>query len=448
MKSILCMVPSVAESDLSQAAGLAGVGVKFVESAAALLAELRSGQWEATLVSLGHDHADEAVVRRIVGQPSSGTVLLSTRSPSFGNAMLAERVGAAALVVEPVAAEVLEQHLARADRSKLLPLERSDPDAGIVGASAPMLDVFSAVARAAGSSSTVLLAGESGTGKEVVARTIHHSGTRADGPFVSVNCAAIPEQLLESELFGHERGAFTGATGRRIGRFERAHGGTLFLDEIGDMSPVLQAKVLRVLEEREVEPLGGAESRSVDVRVIAATHRDLRRRIESGAFREDLYYRLAVLEVVLPPLRERSGDVERLAMHFLGHFAEMHDRQISGISAAAMSELRSAEWPGNVRELRNVIDRAVLLARDGVVRKDSLQMGEAVPRWGPVEGEVRGGYPHDYSLTQVEAAHIRGVLEQSGGHIGRAAEVLGIHRNTLARKVQEYQIEPSGRATG
>jgi len=306
--------------------------------------------------------------------------------------------------------------------------------------------VFETIARVARSTSTVLLTGESGTGKEVVARALHWASDRARGPFVAVNCAAIPEQLLESELFGHERGAFTGAVARRVGRFERANGGTLFLDEIGDMSLVLQAKVLRVLEDRVVERVGGETSDPIDVRVVAATNQELDEATADGRFREDLFFRLAVVELHLPPLRDRGADTRRLALHFAAHFAARHGKTVRAITENALGRLEGAAWPGNVRELRNVMDRAVLLARGDVIRSADLRTGRAAPR-GSARSEAGGGvgYSSDLSLEEVESDHIRRVLAALDGHMARAAESLGIHRNTLARKMRQYGIDaPQG----
>jgi two-component system response regulator HydG len=305
------------------------------------------------------------------------------------------------------------------------------------------------MARVAATPSTVLLTGESGTGKEVMARALHAAGSRRDGPFVAVNCAAIPEHLLESELFGHEEGAFTGAVRRRTGRFERADGGTLFLDEIGDMSLVLQAKILRVLEERVVERVGGEATVPVDVRVVAATNQELADRMEEGEFREDLYYRLAVVELHLPPLRQRGRDIRTLALHFAGIFARRYERPVRAVTEAALQRLERYPWPGNVRELRNVMDRAVLLASGEVIGSGALRLGAGAPRSSPRGARPgEGGYPPTLSLAEVEASHIRRVLTAEDGHMGRTAEVLGIHRNTLTRKVQEYGIQLPGSDEG
>jgi DNA-binding NtrC family response regulator len=287
----------------------------------------------------------------------------------------------------------------------------------------------------------VLITGESGTGKELVARALHEQGVRSGGPFVAVNCAAIPDTLLEAELFGFEKGAFTGALAASAGRFGRAHGGTLFLDEIGELSVPLQAKILRVLESGEVERLGAASATTVDVRVVAATNQPLRERVREGRFREDLLFRLAVVEVELPPLRRRTGDVLPLALHFARDFSKRYARPLQGLSQPAVSRLLAHAWPGNVRELRNVMDRAVLLARGGVIREGDVRLGADAPRVSPREPGAPAGYPPTLSLRDVEAAHIRSVLRFTGGRMGEAAEILGIHRNTITSKVREYAIE-------
>jgi transcriptional regulator with PAS, ATPase and Fis domain len=314
-------------------------------------------------------------------------------------------------------------------------------DDELVGSSPALLEAFKTVGRIGPSPATVLVTGESGTGKELVARAIHRVSPRAAGPFVAVNCAAIPEDLLESELFGHERGAFTGAVARKVGRFERAHGGTLFLDEIGDMSLVLQAKILRALQEREIERVGGEERIPLDVRVVAATHRDLAALIAEGEFREDLFYRLAVVRLHLPPLRERPGDVRALVLHYAARFARAYGRPLRAVSDEALARLEAHPWPGNVRELRNAVERAVLLATGDVLLPAHLELD--APRGGapsPAAGPTLPGYSPELSMAEVEALHLRQVLERVGGHFGRAAEQLGMHRNTVSRKAMEYGI--------
>ncbi|HEX2077476.1 MAG TPA: sigma 54-interacting transcriptional regulator [Longimicrobium sp.] len=291
------------------------------------------------------------------------------------------------------------------------------------------------------STATVLVHGESGTGKELLARVIHQSSGRARGPFVAVNCAAIPETLLESELFGHEKGAFTGAAARRIGRFERASGGTLFLDEVGDMSPGMQAKILRVLQEEEIERVGGDRPVAVDVRVVAATNRDLGVEVAAGRFREDLYYRLAVVVVHLPPLRERGEDVELLARHYVEHFARKHGRGVYDLHDGTVELLRTYPWPGNVRQLRNVVERALLMAEGPVLLPehlpDEVRLGQPHPGDRPSHGGRDGLLP----LRQLEDLHIRRALALAGGNLGATAHLLGIHRNTLRQKLRRLHGE-------
>ena len=426
-----------------------GIRVVWCNRLAEYLERLGSGDWLATLVSLSTDLVDESVVQRIARTPGCGSLFLSAPGASLDRALLAERVGAAGLLREPIHASDLRTRVELLlDEGREVaftegPPPPSDEDhVELIGEGAAMAAVFERIARVSRSDSTVLLTGESGTGKEVVARALHRASTRGSRPFVAVNCAAIPEHLLESELFGHEKGAFTGAVAQRIGRFERANGGSLLLDEIGDMSLLLQSKLLRALEERQVEPVGGAAPRAIDVRVIAATHQDLTARIEEGRFREDLYYRLAVVDIELPPLRERGPDVRALALQFGATFAMRHSRPIRAITERALDRLASYPWPGNVRELRNVMDRGVLLATGSALRSGHLRLGNAAPRASsrPVQQDA-GGYPAGFSLADVERDHISRVLASTDGHIGRASEVLGIHRNTLTRKLQQYGIE-------
>lgn len=444
---ILALIPDGSAEGLRGGASAVDAEVAVVATVGALLERLRAESWAATILSLSLDAVDEALASRIAAEASSGALILSARGASLDAALLAERAGAVGLLREPLEASVVEARLRQvldegtAVALPALPEDSASYSASLVGESPAMAEVFEMIARVASSTSTVLLTGESGTGKEVVARALHEVSDRRDRPFIAVNCAAIPENLLESELFGHEKGAFTGAIAQRRGRFERADTGTLFLDEIGDMSLVLQAKILRVLEERTIERVGGESVSSVDVRVIAATNQLLSDAIAAGRFREDLYYRLAVVEISLPPLRERGSDVRSLALHFAAHFAQRHSRGIRAISGQALARLEGAPWPGNVRELRNVMDRAVLLTSGDVIRSSALRLGSAAPRSSSqAREEAVPGYPDTASLAAVEADHIRRVLASVDGQVTKAAAVLGIHRNTLSRKVQEYDI--------
>jgi DNA-binding NtrC family response regulator len=310
----------------------------------------------------------------------------------------------------------------------------------IVGRSAPMLEVYKTVARVAASSSTVLIQGESGTGKELIARAIHYNSPRAEHPFVVVDCGALAESLMESELFGHVKGAFTGALANKRGLLEEADGGTCFLDELGHIGPTIQARLLRFLQEREVKRVGGTEPIKLDVRVIAATNRDLEGLVETGTLREDLYYRLSVVPIRLPPLRERADDIPLLAEHFLHRYALQAKKDVSHISREAMALLVAYEWPGNVRELEHAIERAVTLTGNPVLTPDDLP-----PRLrGRDDRRVEEQRP--LSLVELEKAHIRRVLKLAGGNKKRAAELLGIHRRTLYRLAQRYRIDLAAEA--
>jgi len=305
----------------------------------------------------------------------------------------------------------------------------------IVGDSPELQAVFDVVKRAAPTRATVLVLGESGTGKELIAQAIHEESPRRQKPFVKVNCAALSETLLESELFGHEKGSFTGAVGRREGRFELADGGTLFLDEIGDISPGLQVKLLRVLQQREFERVGGTTTLKVDVRVVAATNKDLAAEVKSGRFREDLYYRLNVVSVTLPPLRKRKSDIPSLVAHFIERYSELHGKEVKGLAPGTLNALLSYDWPGNVRELGNVVERAVVLARGTELTSDDLPP------------TMRGPRPRDRSpdtlipgatLYEIEREAILRTLEMVDGSTSRAADVLGISVRKIQYRLKEY----------
>ncbi len=331
----------------------------------------------------------------------------------------------------------------------------------LIGHHPRMQDVYKTIGRIAATDVTVLLRGESGTGKELVARAIHHYSRRSGRPFVAISCAAIPGPLLESEMFGHERGAFTDARERKLGKFELAHGGTLYLDEIGDMPVELQSKLLRALQERSIERVGGHEPIAVDVRVLAATNRDLEALMKEGRFREDLYYRLNVVTVNLPPLRERRRDIPLLVEHFLAKYAgELGER---GVAPDALDRLVGYEWPGNVRELENVIQRAMVMATGGVILPEHLPIGpvsaaasvavdatleEIIERklMECVRGLRQRGSANLYDLmiALVEKPLLRAVLRETGGNQLRAAQILGINRNTLRKKLTEHGIDPGG----
>jgi two-component system response regulator HydG len=307
---------------------------------------------------------------------------------------------------------------------------------GIIGHSKEMQQALDLVMRVAPTDATILIQGESGTGKEVIAKAIHHTSPRAQHAFVAVNCGALPEPLLESEIFGHVKGAFTGATVHKKGLFEDAHGGTFFLDEIGDMPLSLQVKFLRVLQEGEIRRVGSNQATTVDVRVLAATNRDLGQLMQQGQFREDLYYRLNVIPLVLPPLRERREDIPALAEHFLRRFGDKQHRPLS-LTASAVERLLRYPWPGNVRELENAMERTAILARNDLIGPDELppHIASGTPL-GPAPV-----LPREQTLAEVEKSHILQTLERCGWNHSHAAEALGIGRTSLWRKLKEYQIE-------
>jgi Nif-specific regulatory protein len=341
--------------------------------------------------------------------------------------------------------EKLADGLVAIRRENLKLREQLGIESDLVGKSASIQSLKSKISRIAPTDATVLIRGESGVGKELVARAIHFTSRRRNGSFVCMNCAALTESLLESELFGHEKGSFTGATSRKIGKFEQAHKGTLFLDEVGEMGPSIQAKFLRVLEGHPFERVGGNTPIQVDVRVVAATNRDLERAVETGTFRKDLYFRLHVVELVVDPLRDRLDDVEVLARHFLQGFAAKTGRTVKDFTPAAVDKLGAYDWPGNVRELQNTVERAVILCTGELVGASDIQVSSlgggdeprAVTRSGPQ------GFG-DVSLELLEQQHILGVLDRTNWNKSHAAQILGIERSTLDRKLKRYHVSRPG----
>jgi len=386
-------------------------------------------------------------------------VIVMTAYGSIQDAVAAIKQGALDFLAKPVDPDHLLLLVGRAVAQRrlvaeyLLLKEESASRRGlpeIVGSAPALRQVSLNVQRAAGSDATVLLEGESGTGKELFARAVHALSPRCAERFVAVNCAAIPEALLETELFGHEKGAFTGAIGRKLGKFEVADGGTIFLDEIGDLSLPLQAKILRALEERSFERIGGTVTVRVDVRVVAATNRNLRAAVAARHFREDLYFRLAVFPITVPPLRERSEDILLLARHFVERFCREMNKPVMAIADAAQDQLRDYRWPGNVRELQNCIERAVILA-DGdriLAQHLSLHGGQqaVVERHDPwTDIDLSGSLPEATRrvVEEVERRKILQALEQAGGDAGRASEILQVDYRALVSRLKQYKITPS-----
>jgi len=379
-------------------------------------------------------------------------VLVLTAFGSLETAVQAIRAGAYDFISKPVEMDVLAIALDRAIKHKQLRDEvkrlrdeaarAPQRPADLVGDSEAMRRVYDLIDRIADSEVSVLVTGESGTGKEVVARALHAGSGRSKGPFVAVNCAAVPEPLLESELFGHVRGAFTDAKESRPGLFQQAHGGTLFLDEIGDMPLTLQPKLLRVLQERAVRPVGGTQETTVDVRIVAATNRDLEEAIEERRFREDLYFRVNVVQVPLPPLRARGGDVLLLAQHFLSRFKTRSDKHVLGISPQAAERLLSYAWPGNVRELQNCMERAVALTRYDHIAVDDLP--EKIREYQRSHVLVASDDPSELvPMEEVERRYIRRVLEAVQGNKTAAARILGYDRKRLYRKIEKLGLDPA-----
>lgn len=373
-------------------------------------------------------------------------VIVLTAFSSVESAVEAMRKGAFDYIAKPVDIDELKILITRALSFRALSDENHQLKSrlgeqfsfhNIIGKSAAMQQMFSTLSMVAPTDATVLITGESGTGKELVANALHQNSARKERPFIKLNCAALNENLLESELFGHESGAFTGAAGRRKGRFELANKGTLFLDEIGDMSLQTQAKILRVLQEGEFERLGGTETVRVDVRLIAATHKDLESMIEEGSFRQDLYFRLSVVPVDLPALRERSVDIPELANHFLRRFVEKNRKDIKDIHPEALNLLMQYEWPGNIRELENSIERAVILCLG-----EQITPQELPPHL--LSEDVRHlRVSHDkesFTLRDMEREVIRTTLEKTGHNKSQAAKQLGVARQTLLNKIKEYGL--------
>jgi DNA-binding NtrC family response regulator len=390
------------------------------------------------------------LLEKLRAKDEETVVIVMTAFGAVETAVDAMKKGAADYLTKPlntaelflvVAREMDRRRLRREAGSLRARLSERYSFDNIIGDAPAMQTIFQTVAQVASARASVLITGESGTGKELIAAAIHQRSPRAKGPFVKLHCAALAETILESELFGHERGAFTGAVGRREGRFQQAHGGTLFLDEIGEISPAVQVKLLRFLQEHEFERVGGNETVHVDVRVVAATNRDLKQEVAKGRFREDLFYRLNVINVEMPALRARLSDVPVLAMYFLKKYAEQNGKRLDGFSTEALARLGAYAWPGNVRELENVVERAVVLCNGSLIG-----VSELPPHLAPSPAQDGGICIPGSTLDEIEHHAIVKTLESTGGSTGRAAEILGISVRKIQYKLHEYQSAPKSGA--
>jgi two-component system nitrogen regulation response regulator GlnG len=447
----------------------AGYQVTAVKDGGAALKEVESQPYDLVLLDVRMPGIDGlTLLGRVRETRPEAQVVIMTAHGTMETAIQAMQQGAYDYLAKPFDLDEALLLAERALTARRLTQEVAQLKTGLrevwefgalVGRHATMQEVYKAIGRVAASDVSVLLRGESGTGKELVARALHHYSRRAGRPFVGISAAAIPATLLESELFGHEKGAFTDAKERKLGKLELAHGGSVFFDEIGDMPPELQVKLLRALQERAFERVGGHELIRMDVRVMAATHRDLEAMIRAGRFREDLFYRLNVVTISLPPLRERRGDIPLLVEHFLAKYADALGERV--IAPEAMDRLVGHDWPGNVRELENVIQRAMVMASGGVILPEHLPIGPvsaaaAVARDASLEEIierkmqecVRGlrGHAsanlHALMVGLVEKPLLRAVMRETRGNQVRAAQLLGINRNTLRKKLKEHGIDP------
>ncbi|MGH7166326.1 MAG: sigma-54-dependent transcriptional regulator [Nitrospiraceae bacterium] len=444
---------AVARDLLVEALQKDGYQVEAVACGADAIERGRATRFDLVLTDIRMGAVDGFAVLREFREISPDTsIVLLTGFGSMEGAIEAIKQGAYDYLAKPFKKEEIGLVVRRAlEHSRLLRenirfreelRDRHEPSP-LVGSSSPMLEVYKLVARVSAGRSTVLLEGESGTGKELIARAIHANSPRRDRPFVPVNCAALAETLLESEMFGHERGAFTGAVGAKEGLFELAHGGTIFLDEIGDIGPALQVKLLRVIQEQEIRRVGGTASIKVDARIIAATNRDLSALVKDGRFRKDLFYRLNVVRIVLPPLRERREDIPMLAHHFLQILTGGTAQLIRGYVPETMALLQAYAWPGNVRELENVIERAVSLSHGPLILPSDLPepVRTAVPSVGEdVSVRSPGQEERMLTLEEVEKRHLIQVLRETGGNKARAAKILGIDRRTLYRMAERFGV--------
>jgi len=436
--------------------GELGFEVKARTAAPAALEALVASEFDAVVADLNMPGMSGLeLCERIVASRPDVPVIVITAFGSIQTAIAAIRSGAYDFVTKPLEVDALGLALERAIQHRRLSdevrrlrqaVEETRRFGALLGTSPAMRRMYELLDRIADSSASVLIAGETGTGKELVARALHERGRRKAGPFVAVDCASLPEPLLESELFGHARGAFTDAHAARRGLFVQANGGALFLDEIGDLPLALQAKLLRALQTRSVRPVGANDEVPFDVNLIAATNRDLESAVEEGRFREDLYFRINVIHVEMPPLRARGGDVLLLAQHFVDRYAAQAGKRVTGLSPEAAERLLAYVWPGNVRELENCIERAIALTRHETIGLDDLP--EKIRGFQRSHVLVAGDDPSELApLEEVERRYVLRVMEAVGGSKTLAARVLGIGRKTLYRKLEQYKIGAVSRST-
>jgi two-component system nitrogen regulation response regulator NtrX len=431
-----------------------GYVVDAVDSGEACVDRLSRSAYDVIVLDIWLPGMDGlATLAKLRERRVDAPVVMISGHGNIESAVRAIKLGAYDFVEKPLSLEKTVLVIGNAVRQRMLEAENRalretvDRRLTMVGESYAMAQLREQIAMAAPTNGRVLIFGENGTGKELVARSIHAMSRRRLAPFVELNCAAIPEELIESELFGHMKGSFTGAVADRRGKFELAGGGTLFLDEIGDMTLKTQAKVLRALQEQVVEPVGGAASVHVDVRVLAATNKDLPAEIRAGRFREDLYFRLNVIPVYVPPLRERAGDIPLLAEHFMADFAREYGRRPKRIDAGAAARLRSYPWPGNVRELRNVIERLIIMVAGDTITIDDLMFLDGVAV-SEVNATVTETIPLHAARDRFERDYILKALAAQQGNISRTADVLGVERSNLYRKMKGFGIIPARRAEG
>ena len=430
-----------------------GYQVDAVESGEACLDRVARAPYDVIVLDIWLPGLDGlATLERLRQRRIDAPVVMISGHGNVESAVRAIKMGAFDFVEKPLSLEKTVLVIGNAVRQRRLEVENRalrahvDRRLAMIGESYVMAQLREQVAMAAPTNGRVLIYGENGTGKELVARTVHALSRRRGGPFIEVNCAAIPEELIESELFGHIKGAFTGALADRRGKFELADGGTLFLDEIGDMSLKTQAKVLRALQEQVVEPVGGATSVRVDVRVLAATNKDLPTEIRLGRFREDLYFRLNVIPIFVPPLRDRAEDIPLLAEHFMAELAREYGRRPKRFDAGAVTGLRSYRWPGNVRELRNVVERLMIMVPgDTITLADLSFLDGTAGAIAPVTGVIA---PLHEARDRFERDYILRALAAQQGNISRTAEALGVERSNLYRKMRAFGIAPARRVEG